>query len=88
MRNQVMNWLGSGEKEVNVVATANLPYNGAAAVRRGLGVSLTLSLSCNYDGVVAVPLFPPLEHGSVLAWKRGVPHSRAVNRFIEMVRKS
>ena len=87
VRNQVMNWLGAGENEVNVAATANLPYNGAAAVRRGLGVSLTLSLGCKYDGVVPVPLSPPLEHGSVLAWKRGMPHSRAVERFIEMVRR-
>ena len=87
VRNQVLNWLGLKENEVKVAATANLPYNGAAAVRRGLGVSLTLSLSCRYDGVVSVPLSPPLEHGSVLAWKRGMPHSRAMERFIAMVRE-
>ena len=88
VRNQVMNWLGLKETEVNVAATANLPYNGAAAVRRGLGVSLSISLSCRYDGVVSVPLSPPLEHGSVLAWKRGMPHSRAMECFIAMVRES
>ena len=87
VRNQVMNWLCAGENEVNVAATANLPYNGAAAVRPGLGVSLTLSLGCKYDSVVSVPLSTPLKHGSVLAWKRGMPHSRAVERFIEMVRR-
>ena len=88
VRNQVMNWLGLKETEVNVAGTANLPYNGAAAVRRGLGVSLSISLSCRYDGVVSIPLSPPLEHGSVLAWKRGMPHSRAMECFIAMVRES
>lgn len=88
VRNQLLNWLARAENELSIAATANLPYNGAAAVRSGLGVSLTLALGCRYNGVKAVPLSPPLEHASVLAWKRGLPHSPVVEEFIAFVRNS
>ncbi len=86
IRNQVLNWLGCRENEITIAATANLPYNGAAAVRNGLGVSLTISLDCTYDGVTAIPLEPELTHGSVLAWKRDMPQPRAVEAFIRFAK--
>ncbi|MBR1912002.1 MAG: LysR family transcriptional regulator [Treponema sp.] len=86
VKNVVSNWLGDYAKNITIAATANLPYNGAVAVKQGLGVSLTLSLECRYDGVAAIPLTPAIECGSVLAWKRGLPHSRAVERFIQTIK--
>ena len=38
--------------------------------REGLGIYLVIRLDCAYDGLRFVPLSPPLESGTVLAWKK------------------
>lgn len=86
IQNLLSNWLGDYAKKVHVVSTANLPYNGAIMVQQGLGSSFTLSLACKYDDVSAIPINPPIESSSVLAWKRGLPHSGAMERFIKDLR--
>ena len=87
IKNEVINWLGCSPDTLNVAGTSNLTYNGATAARNGLGISISVDLNCKYYGVETIPLQPPLEHGSVLAWKRGLPSSKAVERFIEFIRK-
>jgi len=86
VRNEVINWLGSSPDDLIIAGTSNLTYNGATAARNGLGICISVDLNCSYAGVKTIPLHPPLEHGSVLAWKRGLPSSKAVERFIAFLR--
>ncbi len=86
VRNEVINWLGSSPDDLIIAGTSNLTYNGATAARNGLGICISIDLNCSYEGVKTIPLHPPLEHGSVLAWKRGLPSSKAVERFIAFLR--
>jgi len=53
-----------------VAASGNLPYNQTQLAREGLGIYLVIRLDCAYDGLRFVPLSPPLESGTVLAWKK------------------
>ena len=87
VRNEVINWLGSSPDDLIIAGTSNLTYNGAAAARNGLGICISIDLNCSYAGVKTIPLHPPLEHGSVLAWKRGLPSSKAVERFTAFLRE-
>ena len=86
VRNEVINWLGCSPDDLIIAGTSNLTYNGAAAARNGLGICISVDLNCSYEGVKTIPLHPPLEHGSVLAWKRGLPSSKAVERFTAFLR--
>ncbi len=87
VQNILSNWLGEYAKKINIVSTANLPYNGAILVQQGVGVYFTLSLACQYEEVLSIPLRPSIESSSVLAWKRGLPHSSLVESFIKELRK-
>ena len=88
VQNILSNWLGEYSKKLNIVSTVNLPYNGSILVQQGLGVYFTLSLDCHYGGVLAKQLKPPVESSSVLAWKRGFPHSKIIETFITHLRAS
>ena len=55
---------------IQVAASGNLPYNQTQLAREGLGIYLVIRLDCAYDGLRFVPLSPPLESGTVLAWKK------------------
>ncbi|MBR4376913.1 MAG: LysR family transcriptional regulator [Spirochaetia bacterium] len=87
VRNEIMNWLGPYAKSVEESTTFNLNYNGMAAVRQGMGIALSLKLACIYDDVVFLPLKPPIEHDSVLVWKRNQPHTKTIETFIEFAKK-
>ena len=54
----------------DLAASGNLPYNQTQLAREGLGIYLVIRLDCAYDGLRFVPLSPPLESGTVLAWKK------------------
>lgn len=83
IQNEITNWLGEYAKDMEIVATGNLPYNIAALAASGVGNFITLNLNCKYDGVTFIPLSPALSSGTVLVWKKSQPYSSAVETFIK-----
>lgn len=78
-------WLGH---DYTPASSFNLLYNAAMLVRSGMGIALTLKLSCSYDDLVFVPLEPRIKAGSIAVWKAGVSYSPAVRAFIEYIRNA
>ena len=70
MRQEMTRWFGPYADRIQVAASGNLPYNQTQLAREGLGIYLVIRLDCAYDGLRFVPLSPPLESGTVLAWKK------------------
>ena len=86
MRREVLRWFGPGAEAVQIRASGNLPYNMAQLARSGVGTLLSLDLACTYEGVRFVPLDPPLESGTVLAWKKTGIRSAALGALLEAIR--
>lgn len=78
-------WLGSSEKQLNIVATYNLLYNASIMVNAGIGVALCL------DGIINtantdlrfVPLTPRLEGHASLIWPKAGQLSPAARAFLD-----
>ena len=52
-----------------------------------MGAFLTVKLRCTYEGLRFLPLSPPLEAGTVLAWKKTETFPPTLAAFLEYVKK-
>ena len=86
-QSRIGKWLGSYKSSVEIAATANLPYNVAVLAKESIGVMLSIDLNCTYDGLRFIPLNPPLEVSTALAWKKDRIFSAAVSAFIPSDRR-
>ncbi len=82
-QSRIGKWLGDCKEKVEIVATANLPYNEAVLVKENIGVMLSLKLNCTYDNLQFVPLNPILEVSTALGWKKEQIFSATTSAFIE-----
>lgn len=83
----ISKWLGSVRDEITVVAKGNLLYNEAMLARSRIGTVITMRMDCCYDGLRFVPLSPPLESTTALAWKKEQTFSTATAAFIAFAKK-
>ena len=88
VKNELSNWFGERYEEVEIVARYNLILNAANMVRHHVGVALCFDLNLRYDDLQFVPLFPVLETGAVLVWKKSQMFSSATSKFIEFLRNA
>ena len=73
-------WLGRDCGELDVVCTYNLAYNAAVMVAAGIGSAVCsdgLVPSAYADRVAFRPFAPAVASDAYLAWRKGVPLSRA-----------
>lgn len=76
-------WIGKNMDDLNIVVSGNLLYNMAMLGSEGIGVVLCIKLNCTYDNCRFIPLYPPVEKGTVLGWKKDQAFTRATAAFIE-----
>lgn len=89
VRSQVMEWFGEGYTSVQVAAQFDFTYNAAIMVKHRMGVALCHDKgTAFFPSLRMVPLSPALENGAVLAWKKGLPRSRAVEQFIAHIKNA
>lgn len=69
-QSRIGKWLGDYKDQVEIAATANLPYNEAVLAKENIGVMLSINLNCTYENLRFIPLQPVLDVSTVLAWKR------------------
>lgn len=87
INSELHQWFGDIFDQLNVKVSYNLLYNAAAMVEQGLDAALCLELNTNYDNLKFIPLFPALEHNSVLAWRKNQITSPAVAAFIKYLKE-
>lgn len=86
-QSRIGKWLGDYKDQVEITATANLPYNEAVLVQENMGVMLSIKLNCTYENLRFIPLVPVLEVSTALAWKKEQIFSTATSEFIDFARK-
>ncbi len=81
-------WLGKDAHRLNVVMTYNLIYNAAHFVKTGFGYAITLDKLINTTGNSELcfrPLYPTLEAGLCIVWKKYQVFSRASKQFLNQL---
>lgn len=91
VRDELKHWFGDEYKNINIAATFNLIYNAAVMVEEGLGYAVTLENLANvgdHSEICFIPLYPRMETGAVIVWKKNEVFSLTVNKFIESLKTS
>ena len=91
VKNELASWFGELYPSLRIRYTSNISTNAAILAQKGFGILVVIAGSLPFldaSKLVMRPLSPPLSSTSVLAWKRGVPLSRAAEGFIEYARCS
>lgn len=82
-QSRIGKWLGDYREQVEIAATANLPYNEAVLAKENIGIMLSINLNCTYENLRFIPLRPALEVSTVLAWKKEQIFSATTSAFID-----
>lgn len=86
--NEFADWFGDDFGKLDIVTTFNLVYNAAVMVKAGVGYALTLDnladTSADSD-LCFRPLYPRLESGLNLIWKKYQIFSPAADLFLKEV---
>lgn len=82
-QSRIGKWLGEYKDQVEIAATANLPYNEAVLAKENIGVMLSIKLNCTYENLHFVPLHPVLEVSTALGWKKEQIFSATTSAFID-----
>lgn len=88
VKNQLASWFGTVFDQMEIAATYNLIVNAAFMVEQGLGVALCFDLGAVFENLRFVPLWPRMETGSVLVWKKNQALSSAQAYFIRHIRNA
>ena len=86
IHNQFIEWFGSDFEKLNIVVTYNLVFNAALLAEKKIGYLLTIDkLINNMDmhNLVFRPLYPSLDLGLLLVWKKHQLMSPAANIFMQ-----
>lgn len=89
VQNEIFNWFGENYHKLKIVSTYNLIFNAAIMVEEGLGYAITLDKLVNSNdkkNLCFRPLFPKLETGTVVVWKKHQLFSLATTRFINKLK--
>lgn len=86
-QSRIGKWLGDYKEQVEIAATANLPYNEAVLAKENIGVMLSIDLNCTYENLHFIPLTPTLEVSTALGWKKEQLFSATTSAFIDFAKK-
>lgn len=86
LRNEIEGWLGDYYDQIHILGTYNLINNAAVMVEKNVGAAFCFRLENRYDNLKFIPLFPPLETGAVIVWKKAQMISRTMRQFINYIK--
>lgn len=87
VKNEIANWFGRYYDKLEIAATYNLVLNAVSMVQNGVGTAICFVTDHVFPGVRLIPLYPKLDTGAVLAWKKEQPSSSALVQFVEEIKK-
>ena len=88
IQSELAHWFGKDYEHLNVAFVSNLHTNAAIMAKHGLGYPITVRGTMSFwkeDALVHRELFPKLSMPTVIAWRRNIPYSQAVLKFIEEI---
>ena len=88
IQSELAHWFGKDYEHLNVAFVSNLHTNAAIMAKHGLGYPITVRGTMSFwkeDALVHQELFPKLSMSTVIAWRRNIPYSQAVLKFIEEI---
>lgn len=91
LNNELSGWLGYNLDNLNIVATYNLIYNASFMVEEGIGYALCIDKLINVTGkgnLCFKPLYPKLEAGIDIVWKRHQTFSKASEKFLKILQEN
>ena len=88
VQSELANWFGKDFDKLNIAFTSNLGTNAGILAMHGLGYPVSIEGATRYwsrEMVVQKRLFPEIKTSTVIAWRRNIPYSPVINKFIEEV---
>lgn len=89
IQSELANWFGKEFSKLNIAFTSNLGTNAGIMAMHGLGYPISIEGAGRYwrkDLIVQKRLYPEIKTSTVIAWRRNIPYSIAVSRFIEQIK--
>lgn len=86
VQSELANWFGKDFNKLHVSFTSNLGTNAGVMAIHGLGYPVSIEGAAKYwreDLLVQRRLYPEITASTVIVWRRNIPYSLAVNKFIE-----
>lgn len=86
----IYKWMKKDKSEVNIIATYNLLYNASILVEAGIGYAIALDKIINVTGDSSLcfrPLYPSLDAGMSLVWKKYQIFSKAAEKYLIQMQK-
>lgn len=88
VQSELVNWFGKDFQKIRIAFTSNLGTNAGVMAAWGLGYPVSIEGAARYwreDLLVQRPLSPAITANTVIAWRRNIPNSQAVNKFIDEI---
>ena len=88
IQSELANWFGRDFSRLNVAFTSNLGTNAGVMAIHGLGYPISVEGAVRYwnrELLVQKRLSPEIKTSTVIAWRRNIPYSPVVSRFIEEI---
>lgn len=90
INSEMFSWLKTDISKLNIIATYDLVYNASLFVKKGFGYVIALDKLINTTGNSTLcfrPLYPTLEAGLCIVWKKYQIFSKASNAFLHQLQK-
>ena len=88
VQSELANWFGKDFEKLNVAFVSNLGTNAGVMAIHGLGYPISIEGAPRYwreDLLVQKKLYPEIKTSTVIAWRRNIPYSRAIQLFIDEI---
>lgn len=88
VQSELVNWFGKDYNKIHIAFTSNLGTNAGVMAANGLGYPVSIEGAARYwreDLLVQRRLYPPITANTVIAWRRNIPNSKAVSKFIDEI---
>lgn len=88
IQSELANWFGKDFNKLHIAFTSNLGTNAGVMAIHGLGYPVSIEGAAKYwreDLLIQRRLHPEITANTVIAWRRNIPYSLAMNKFIEEI---
>ena len=88
IQSELANWFGRDFEKIQIAFTSNLGTNAGVMAMTGLGYPISIEGAAKYwrqDLLVQRRLSPEIKASTVIAWRRNIPYSRAIQLFIDEI---
>lgn len=89
--NEIAGWFGQEIESLNIIGSYNLLYNASLMVKENIGYAMCIDklIDTSEDSELCFrPLYPKLEAGLNIIWKKHQSFSKAASKFLNQLRSN